>query len=82
MAEALEEFDWNAARSPRSRYDWDEWFDGRIWRLVEGEDFTAKASSFRTSVSAAAQRRGQSVRTSIPEDGVVVLQAYEEADSE
>lgn len=76
MAEVLEDFDWNAVRSPRSRYDWDRWFDGNVWKLVEGEDFTAKTSSFRTSVASAAKRRGHEVRTSIPEDGIVVLQAY------
>ena len=43
MAEKLKEFDFKAASklttSPKGEYPWDDWFDGDIWLLTEGEDF-------------------------------------------
>lgn len=42
MAEVLKEFDWDAAppsNLPKPTYMWEEWFNGDIWMLTQGEDF-------------------------------------------
>ena len=42
MAEVLKEFDWTApppANLPKPTYKWEEWFNGDIWMLTQGEDF-------------------------------------------
>ena len=47
MAERLRSFDFTAqsaitkaTRKGRRRYPWNEWFDGDIWKIKQGEDFT------------------------------------------
>ena len=47
MAERLQSFDFTAQSAitatenkGRNRYPWDEWFDGDIWKITQGEDFT------------------------------------------
>lgn len=77
MAEVIETFDWNKARTSRSRYDWDQWFDGQVWRLTKDEDFTAEVASFRSSASTAAKKRNKTVRTALEDDSTVILQAFE-----
>ena len=72
MAEVLEKFSFT-----RGRYNWDDWFDGQIWRLEQGEDFEVDPSSFRSTITAAARRYEVSVRTSV-DGGSVVLQAVAE----
>lgn len=76
MAEVIEEFDWNKARTTRSRYDWDQWFDGQVWRLKKDEDFTAEVASFRSSASTAAKKRDKTVRTALVDEDTVILQAF------
>jgi hypothetical protein len=46
MAERLRTFDFTAQSAitaawskGRNRYPWDDWFDGDIWKLTQGEDF-------------------------------------------
>lgn len=43
MAVRLKEFDFKSASkltaAPKGEYPWDQWFDGDIWLLTEGEDF-------------------------------------------
>lgn len=49
--------------SVQSRYKpWDEWLDGRSWRLLAGRDFTCKPESLRVLATSAAARRGLRVR--------------------
>jgi hypothetical protein len=43
MAKILRSYNWAApstlTRAEKATYNWDEWLDGRIRRLVQGEDF-------------------------------------------
>jgi hypothetical protein len=46
MAERLRSFDFSAQSAitsawskGRNRYPWNEWFDGDIWKITQGEDF-------------------------------------------
>lgn len=40
-----------------ARYPWDEWLDGRAWKLTEGEDFNSSARDFSSHVRISAYRR-------------------------
>jgi hypothetical protein len=39
------------------KYPWEEWFDGSVWELRAGEDFTARPATFRTLAKQQAARR-------------------------
>jgi hypothetical protein len=64
--------------APRgARYPWDEWLDGSVWQLVRGEDFAAKATTFRANAQIQAKKRGGRTRSrGIEVDGreAVVIQ--------
>lgn len=79
MAEVIDAFRFNSRFGNRKLYPWDEWFDGRIWKLRSGVDFQITSESFRNGLASAAKRHGKKVHGNrIVEDGVVyiVLQAY------
>jgi hypothetical protein len=55
----------------------DEWLNGGVWELNQGEDFD-KPRALRSALGAAARRRGQRVRTrlsGIEGEQVLVVQA-------
>ena len=49
MARVIDTF---PAHTNQSRYPWDEWLDGRVWELVQGEDFDAKPNTLKTGAKA------------------------------
>jgi hypothetical protein len=64
----------------RSKHPWDEWLDGQVWQLTEGEDFHGSRENFRAAAGAAAQNRHGKVRTRTgTENGVrfMVIQFYQ-----
>jgi hypothetical protein len=61
----------------RERYPYGEWFDGAVWRLRKGEDFTVSPQSIRTGIHSAARRRGIKVATRIYGDTVMVQRKQE-----
>jgi hypothetical protein len=67
MAEVLDEFGRND-----TVYPWRHWFDGRPWRLVQGEDFERSSVSFRCTAYAAAKQRGGRVRTRLVDRGLII----------
>lgn len=74
MAEAIEVFDFGN-RSGVSKYPWDLWLDGRIWKLTPNKDFHGDVSAMRAYAYRIAGRRGIKVRTST-KDGFMYLQAF------
>lgn len=58
MARVIHEF---PAEKPKSLYPWDDWGNGEIWELVQGEDYTVQSSSMRQRANKAASARGKSV---------------------
>ncbi len=58
------------------KYPWNVWFDGRVWQLVQGTDFTCAPSSLIQSARFAAGRRGLLLRTWLEKD-TVTLQALQ-----
>lgn len=64
MAERLTEWpDWRVGH--RSKYPWDEWFDGNVWMLQQDRDFTASPERMRQMIGMTARKRGLKVRTSV-----------------
>lgn len=58
----------------RSKYDVAKWFDGNIWKLVQGEDFDVPIPSFRGSLYNQAGKKGFEIRTQVSEhDGAPAL---------
>jgi hypothetical protein len=46
------------------KYPYDKWLDGKVWLLVEGEDFEVGAArSVAMGLRAAARKRGQKAKT-------------------
>lgn len=72
MAEILDQFPF---RSQRSSQPWDQWLDGRIWKLTAGVDFTGALSTFRTRLFTIGKNRGLSVQTKIVSPNEIVIQA-------
>jgi hypothetical protein len=73
MAERLRSFDFTAQSAitsaeskGRNRYPWDEWFDGDIWKLTQGEDFDTSPLMMeriiRTRASSKTQRAKVTLR--------------------
>ena len=75
MSEVVEDVLWQD-RMP-GKYPWNEWLDGRSWKLTKGEDFHIQPESFRATISVTAKRRGLKVRTKAF-DGGMFVQAYKE----
>lgn len=74
MAEQLKEWpEWRVAS--RSKYPWDEWFDGNVWQLEQGRDFESSPERMRQMVGMTARKRGLKVRTSVNKiEGKIALQ--------
>ena len=74
MAKILSHFP-EAAKHSRENYPWDEWLDGNIRELVQGEDFWIKRQSFRARAMQKAYERGGTVRmANLGDDKTIVLQ--------
>ena len=75
MARKLEAF----PETAKSRtYPWDEWTDGSVWEIKQGEDFTCKPHGL--GLYEVAKSRGMKVKVHHPgkEPGTVVFQFYKE----
>ena len=75
MAEILDVFPYRKIGGRPSLYPWKDWFDGRIWKLTPGVDFSSSLKSFRVMVYERAARRGLRVRCHT-QDGLLCIQAY------
>ena len=79
MAERLNKFEFR--RGCRGKYPWKDWFDGSIWKIVEGTDYTHATIKMRTHIHGQAGRKGLRACTAIVDDGkAIVFQAYPKAD--
>ena len=72
MAEVLEDFDFT--RSGRGQHPWDEWFNGKVWKLTRGEDFQGATKNFRITAYTAAKERNLKIQTRILNDQTFILQ--------
>jgi hypothetical protein len=73
MATKVDTFDFS---NNSSEYDWSTWFDGSIYKIVQGEDFTCKLTSMRSIIHGRASARDLKVKTSVlANEKAIVLQA-------
>jgi hypothetical protein len=54
------------------KHPFDEWFDGNVYELVEGEDFDSKRTTMATVLHTAATKRDLVVQTRITKDGIAI----------
>lgn len=78
MAEKLSEFDFTKSSDltsgDKGEYHWDEWFDGDIWQLTEGVDFTTHPLMMERIIRTRATGRSARVRLRhlpLPTNGAV-----------
>jgi hypothetical protein len=61
-------------RAPK--YDYDKFLNGKILKLVEGEDFSSEGKnpkqSFLSNVRTAAEQRGLKLVTRVDDEGVII----------
>ena len=49
----------------RAKYPWHEWFDGGVWELTRGEDFSCSARIMGLQARSAAKRHRVQVRVAV-----------------
>lgn len=72
MAEVVKAFEAGHRRG-RPSYMKEEWFDGRIWKLVGGKDYHCKTSAVRNTLRVNAWRRNKSGNTQVVDGGKAIL---------
>ena len=79
MGEVLDDHNWNTPGKKRQAYPWDDWTDGRIWKIVRGEDFLVKFTSMQSQLrnKFIHKRPEMSVRVNMfAEEGYIIFQYY------
>ena len=85
MAKVLKKFEFattSASGGFASKYRYDEWFDGQIWRLDQGQEFDVAPEKMRLVLKTAAHKRGFDININLIKDegnGKVVRCKAEEA---
>lgn len=69
MARKLTEWPDDLPVRSTQKYPLDQWFDGSVWELVQGQDFTCKYVSLRTALQAKAREHKGAIRIALMEDG-------------
>lgn len=58
------------------KYPWEQWFDGGIWQIKQGEDFQVDIGSMRSCIYTAAKRYKKKIRTHVPrQKNMIYVQA-------
>lgn len=65
----------------RGRYPWDEWTDGSVVKVTQGEDFQTAVESFRTQLYGKARSLGKKVELVI-EDKSITFRMYPKPETE
>jgi hypothetical protein len=80
MAEEIgDEYDFTVRSTVPTKYPWDEWCNGKVWKVEEGTDFQMAAKSFRNYLHNVAKNRsdrgiGLGVED-LSEDHAILVQA-------
>lgn len=56
------------ARAARTKYPWDEWFNGQAWELERGVDFATTIRGMQSTVLTRARRLDIAVATAVVRD--------------
>lgn len=79
MAEVLEGYEFSPGRG---KYPWDQWTDGRVWKVEKGKDFSSKTRNFTCGIlHAHARNSGKRVRVRKIGD-TVIFQFYKPEEKE
>lgn len=57
MAEVMDSYEFRHYGRGRSKYPWDEWLDGRVWKLERGKDYSVSEHSMDSQLRSAARKR-------------------------
>lgn len=74
MAKQLDEFPEGIRVGRPGKYPWDEWFNGKVWEVEAGTDFSTTPESFRMTIKSAAKSRGGSVKIAKLDEKRLVFQ--------
>jgi hypothetical protein len=79
MAEVLEGFPETAVGGRKKKYQWDVWLDGRVHKLVRGEDFPVSITNFKSQITNTVRDRNlvADVRLDALDKDVLYIQAKE-----
>ena len=58
MATNIDSFSAPQQRGIAAKYPYDQWFNGAIWRITQGEDFDCKPQNVRSTLRVQAWRKG------------------------
>lgn len=70
MAQTLTDYDFTGNHG-NAKYPWHEWGDGRIVKLVRGEDFDIEPAVMRGQVIVRARKEQKAFRTNVRGDEIV-----------
>jgi hypothetical protein len=62
MARRVERFEKYVQEAPR-RYPWEQWCDGSIWEIRQGEDYDVPTENMRVNLHERAKQRVMTART-------------------
>jgi hypothetical protein len=63
MAEILDSFEFGETSGfSWTKYPWDDWTNGAVWQMTQGDDFDLATRDFARTVRRYAQTHGYSVR--------------------
>lgn len=72
MAEELgDQYQWKT-NFRAEKYPWDQWLNGKVWKLVQGEDYDVSSTSIRAAIYAAGTRLRKKVKIETHENFVIV----------
>jgi hypothetical protein len=79
MAKNLKSYEF-ASGGGRQKYPWEQWFNGDIWELTDGDDFQCNIATMRMQTHKQAKARGLRVKTAV-DGGRFILQAFKEGET-
>ena len=74
MAEIVQNYQWRSTRGRRSKYPWEKWGDGQVWRVTKGTDFTCNVRTLQAATANWCQRHGYRCHTHMEDDDHLVIQ--------
>ena len=79
MAEVVQ-CDWchlnGKSKRKHSRFPWEQWANGKTWKVTKGDDFNSTALRFRQRLYTRAKEFGMKVRTKVIDKKTVAFQFF------
>jgi hypothetical protein len=63
MARRVERFEKDVQEGTPRRYPWEQWSDGSVWEIRQGEDYDVPTENMRINIHERAKQRVMKVRT-------------------